>query len=182
MQFLMIHQQIFTDVHCPTNSHYKTCYPSCEFNVPICHKAWVQGCFCNPGFIRSPSGCVHPHHRGCIDCRDKYHSLSSTLSVQDDSGQLFPCGPVTGEVYCSPSQHCRGMVCKQPHHERICQPEKPQNCTIVTGLHFTTFDGRHCDFRNSCVSLGWTLFQPNWPKHVSNLQVQFQKRWDTCKM
>nr|XP_046255484.1 IgGFc-binding protein-like isoform X2 [Scatophagus argus] len=145
------------DVHCPPNSHYKTCGsacpPSCESETLICNKACVQGCFCNPGFISSPAGCVHPHQCGCTDSRGKYHSLNSTFWVPDNCGQLCTCGPVTGEVHCHPAQCPRGMVCKQLHHKRVCQPESPLNCTIVTGLHFTTFDGCHFDFRDSCSYL-----------------------------
>lgn len=50
------------------------------------------------------------------------------------------------------------MICKQLHHKRLCQPENPLNCTIVTGLHFTTFDGHHFDFRDSC---SYSLVQTN---------------------
>ncbi|XP_041798261.1 IgGFc-binding protein-like [Chelmon rostratus] len=149
------HSDVTVDVHCPPNSHYKTCGSacpsSCEFNATICNKACVQGCFCNPGFIRSSSGCVRPHQCGCTDSRGKYHSLNSTFWTPDNCGQLCTCGPATGEVHCRPAQCPRGMLCKQLHHKRVCQAEKPQNCTIVTGLHFTTFDGYHFDFRDSCA-------------------------------
>lgn len=111
----------------------------------------MQGCFCNPGFIRSPTGCVRPHQCGCRDSRGKYHSLNATFWEPEDCGQLCGCGPVTGEVHCRPARCPRGMVCKQLHHRRVCQPENPLNCTIVTGLHFTTFDGHHFDFRDSCA-------------------------------
>ncbi|XP_071325188.1 IgGFc-binding protein [Trachinotus anak] len=154
--------EVTVDVHCPPNSHYKTCGsacpPSCEFNDTVCNKMCVQGCFCNPGFIRSPEGCVHPHQCGCTDSRGKYHSLNSTFWIPDNCGQLCTCRPPTGELHCHPIQCPRGMVFKQLHHKRLCQPEKPQNCTIVTGLHFTTFDGHHFDFRDSCA---YSLVQTN---------------------
>lgn len=149
-------------VSCPPNSHYKTCGsacpPSCEFNVTVCNKICVKSCFCNPGFIRSPEGCVSPQQCGCTDSRGKYHSLNSTFWIPDNCGQLCVCGPATGQVRCSPSQCPRGMVCKELHHKIVCQPEKPLNCTIVTGLHFTTFDGHHFDFRDSCA---YSLVQTN---------------------
>uniref|UniRef100_A0A8D2ZEQ9 VWFD domain-containing protein n=1 Tax=Scophthalmus maximus TaxID=52904 RepID=A0A8D2ZEQ9_SCOMX len=149
-------------VHCPPNSHYKTCGsacpPLCEFNATVCNKACVQGCFCNPGFIRSPRGCVHPHQCGCTDSRGEYHSLNSTFWIPDNCGQLCICGPAPGEVHCRPAQCPRGMVCKQLHHKRMCQPENPKNCTIVTGLHFTTFDGHYFDFRDKCA---YSLVQTN---------------------
>lgn len=107
----------------------------CEFNATVC----VRGCFCNPGFIRSPTGCVHPHRCGCTDSRGKYHSPNSTFWAPDNCGQLCICGPATGEVNCPPDQCPRGNVCKQLHHKSVCRPEKPQNSTIATGLHFTTF-------------------------------------------
>ncbi|XP_030248331.1 IgGFc-binding protein-like isoform X5 [Sparus aurata] len=155
------HGEVMFDAHCPPNSHYKTCGsacpPSCEFNSTICNKACVQGCFCNPGFIRSPTGCVRPHQCGCRDSRGKYHSLNATFWEPEDCGQLCVCGPATGEVHCHPAQCPGGTVCKQLHHRRVCQPENPLNCTIVTGLHFTTFDGYHFDFRDSCA---YSLVQP----------------------
>ncbi|XP_059194717.1 IgGFc-binding protein-like isoform X2 [Centropristis striata] len=145
---------VTVDVHCPPNSHYKTCGtacpPSCQFTTTVCNKKCVPGCFCDPGFIRSPLGCVHPHQCGCRDSRGKYHNLNSTFWTPSDCGQLCICGPSTGEMGCSPAHCPRGMVCKQLQHQRLCQPEKPQNCSIVTGLHFTTFDGHHFDFRDSC--------------------------------
>ncbi|XP_070690944.1 IgGFc-binding protein [Pempheris klunzingeri] len=149
------HDDVIADVHCPPNSHYKTCGsacpPSCEVIAPICHKICAQGCFCNPGFIKSPTGCVRPHQCGCTDARGKYHSLNSTFWTADNCGQLCNCGPATGEVHCRPDRCPKGMVCMQLHHKRACQPEKPLNCTIATGLHFMTFDGHHFDFRDNCA-------------------------------
>ncbi|KAE8288669.1 IgGFc-binding protein Fcgamma-binding protein antigen [Larimichthys crocea] len=117
------HDEVTVDVHCPPNSHYKTCGsacpPSCEFNATTCNKACVQGCFCNPGFIRSPTGCVHPHQCGCTDSRGKYHSLNSTFWAPDNCGQVCICGPAIGETRCHPAQCPRGMVCKQLHHKRL---------------------------------------------------------------
>uniref|UniRef100_A0A3Q3EKG2 VWFD domain-containing protein n=1 Tax=Labrus bergylta TaxID=56723 RepID=A0A3Q3EKG2_9LABR len=142
------------DVHCPPNSHYKTCGtacpPSCEYNTIACTMACVMGCFCDPGFITSPTGCVRPHQCGCTESTGKYHSLNSTYWTPDNCGQLCTCGPATGEVHCQPAHCPRGMVCKQLHRKKMCQPEKPMNCTMVTGMHFTSFDGHHFDYRDSC--------------------------------
>nr|XP_020511172.2 LOW QUALITY PROTEIN: IgGFc-binding protein-like [Labrus bergylta] len=148
------HTDMTVDVHCPPNSHYKTCGtacpPSCEYKAIACTMACVMGCFCDPGFIRSPTGCVRPHQCGCTDSTGKYHSLNSTYWTPDNCGQLCRCGPATGEVHCQPAHCPRGMVCKQLHRKKMCQPEKPMNCTLVTGMHFTTFDGHHFDYRDSC--------------------------------
>ncbi|XP_051261445.1 IgGFc-binding protein-like isoform X2 [Dicentrarchus labrax] len=156
------HSEVTVDVHCPPNSHFKTCGsacpPSCESNATICNKACVQGCFCNPGFFRSPTGCVRLNQCGCTDSRSKYYSLNSTFWAPDNCGQLCICGPAPGEVHCRPAQCPRGMVCMQLYHKRVCQPEKPRNCTIVTGLHFMTFDGYHFDLRDSC---SYSLVQTN---------------------
>ncbi|XP_029360515.1 IgGFc-binding protein-like [Echeneis naucrates] len=153
-------REFLDDVFCPPNSHYKTCGsacpPSCEFNAPICSKICVQGCFCNPGFIRSSEGCVRPHQCGCTDFRGKYHRLNSTFWISDNCGQRCTCGPAAGEVHCHPDQCPKGMECKQLHHRSVCLPEKSKNCTIITGLHFITFDGHIFDFRDSCA---YTLVQ-----------------------
>ncbi|XP_071062157.1 IgGFc-binding protein [Pseudochaenichthys georgianus] len=145
---------VIVDVLCPPNTHYKTCGsacpPSCELNATFCNKACFQGCFCNPGFITSQIGCVRPHQCGCTDSRGKYQNLNSTFWSPDDCGQICICGPATGEMHCRPAQCPRGMVCKQLQHKRLCQPDDSKNCTLITGLHFTTFDGRHFDFRDSC--------------------------------
>ncbi|XP_041649020.1 IgGFc-binding protein isoform X2 [Cheilinus undulatus] len=148
------HSEVTIDMRCPPNSHFKTCGtvcpPSCELNTTACHKACVMGCFCDPGFIKSPAGCIHPHQCGCTDSTGKYHSLNTTYWIPDNCGKVCTCGPAAGEVHCR-SAHCpKGMVCKERHHKRMCQPEKPFNCTIVTGLHFTTFDGHHFGYRDSC--------------------------------
>ncbi|XP_028281769.1 IgGFc-binding protein-like [Parambassis ranga] len=149
------YSKVAPDATCPPNSIYKTCGsacpPSCEINTTSCMQICIQGCFCNPGFLRSPQGCVHPNQCGCLDPRGKYHSLNSTFWIPDNCGQSCKCGPAAGEIHCSSDQCPRGMVCSQLGHRRVCQPEKPLNCTIVTGLHFTTFDGHHFDFRDSCT-------------------------------
>uniref|UniRef100_A0A3Q2YAJ3 IgGFc-binding protein-like n=2 Tax=Hippocampus comes TaxID=109280 RepID=A0A3Q2YAJ3_HIPCM len=138
---------------CPPNSHYKTCGsacpPTCESKKRVCHSACVQGCFCNPGFINSPEGCVPPKQCGCTDPRGKYHRLKSTFWIPDDCGQLCICK--SGEPKCSLSRCPKGMSCKQLPDKRMCQADKPQNCSIVTGMHFTTFDGHSYDFRDSCA-------------------------------
>ncbi|XP_074538742.1 IgGFc-binding protein [Halichoeres trimaculatus] len=142
------------DARCPPNSHYRTCGsacpPTCELNTSVCTKACARGCFCDPGFIKSPTGCVHPHQCGCTDSTGKYHSLNSTYWTPDNCGELCTCGPAAGEVRCHRASCPRGMVCEQLHHTRMCQPDKPMNCSIVTGLHFTTFDGHHFDYRDGC--------------------------------
>ncbi|XP_054637554.1 IgGFc-binding protein isoform X2 [Dunckerocampus dactyliophorus] len=145
-------------VRCPPNSHYKTCGSACpitcEHGERFCIQACVKGCFCNPGFIASPEGCVPPKQCGCTDSRGKYHSLNSAFWVPDDCGQLCTCRP--GGMHCSPSQCPKGMSCNQLTHKRVCQPDKPLNCSVVTGLHFTSFDGHRFDFRDSCA---YTLVQ-----------------------
>ncbi|KAM9852133.1 IgGFc-binding protein-like [Aulostomus maculatus] len=128
-------------------------------SVAALKQACVQGCFCKPGFLRSPEGCVFPQQCGCTDSGGKYHSLNTTFWTPEDCGQTCVCGPATGEVTCSPSQCPRGMVCKKRHHKRMCETESPMNCTVVTGLHFTTFDGHHFDFRDSCA---YSLVQTNY--------------------
>ncbi|KAM6995326.1 IgGFc-binding protein [Tautogolabrus adspersus] len=146
--------EVTADVRCPPNSYYRTCGtacpPSCEYNTTVCTKACVMGCFCDPGFITSQTGCVRPHQCGCTESTGKYHSLNSTYWTPDNCGELCTCGPATGEVHCQPDHCPRGMVCKQLHRKKMCQPEKPMNCTMVTGLHFTSFDGHHFDYRDSC--------------------------------
>lgn len=147
----------FSDVHCPSNSHYKTCGsacpPTCEFNTTFCNKMCVSGCFCDPGFIKSPEGCVRPSECGCTDSRLKYYSLNATFWIPENCGQHCVCGPAAGEVKCRPAQCPKGMVCKEHQHKRVCQPENPFNCTLVTGLHYTTFDGHHFDFMDNCAYL-----------------------------
>ncbi|XP_061531066.1 IgGFc-binding protein [Phycodurus eques] len=147
-------------VSCPPNSHYKTCGsacpPTCEFKRRSCNKACVQSCFCNPGFIRSPEGCVPPKQCGCTDSTGKYHLLNATFWIPDDCGQLCICQP--GETKCNSSQCPKGMSCKRLPKNRVCQADKPQNCTIVNGLHFTSFDGHHYDFRDNCA---YILVQTN---------------------
>ncbi|XP_057690269.1 IgGFc-binding protein isoform X2 [Corythoichthys intestinalis] len=137
---------------CPPNSHYTTCGSACPqtcFENPIlCILVCVQGCFCNPGFVQSPEGCVPPNQCGCADSRGKYHRLNSVFWIPDDCGQLCTCKP--GETKCNPSGCPKGMSCKQLPNKRMCQAVDPQNCTIVNGLHFTSFDGNHFDFRDNC--------------------------------
>nr|XP_057939674.1 IgGFc-binding protein [Doryrhamphus excisus] len=138
---------------CPPNSHYKTCGSACPITCQqrdrFCIKACVQGCFCNRGFIDSPKGCVPPKQCGCTDSAGKYHNLNSSFWIPDDCGQFCTCRPEG--MRCSPSQCPKGMSCNQLTHNRVCQPDKPLNCSVVTGLHFTSFDGHRFDFRDSCA-------------------------------
>ncbi|XP_077431132.1 IgGFc-binding protein-like isoform X2 [Vanacampus margaritifer] len=160
--------ELIIDVKCPPNSHYKTCGsacpPNCEVEDRLCHQACVQGCFCDPGFISGPEGCVPPQQCGCTDSKGKYHPVNSIFWIPDDCGQLCICKP--GETRCRPSQCPEGMSCKQlPNKRRVCQTDKPLNCSIVTGLHFTSFDGHHFDFRDSCA---YILVQTN--ANINGLQ------------
>ncbi|XP_061677224.1 IgGFc-binding protein [Syngnathoides biaculeatus] len=147
-------------VSCPPNSHYKTCGsacpPTCGLKSRLCHQACVQGCFCNPGFLASPEGCVPPRRCGCTDSTGKYYHLNAAFWIPDDCGQFCICQP--GKTKCSSSQCPKGMSCKRLPHKRVCQADRPQNCTVVTGLHFTSFDGHRYDFRDSCA---YILVQTN---------------------
>ncbi|XP_061808679.1 IgGFc-binding protein [Nerophis lumbriciformis] len=140
-------------IRCPPNSHYKTCGSACPTTCGlknrICIKTCVKGCFCNPGFVVSPEGCVPPEECGCKDFRGKYHSLNSAFWIPDDCGQLCTCK--SGEMSCSPSHCPKGMSCNKLLHKMVCQYDKPQNCSIVTGMHFTSFDGHRFDLRDSCA-------------------------------
>ncbi|KAM8825944.1 IgGFc-binding protein [Synchiropus picturatus] len=142
------------EVSCPENSHFKTCGsacpPTCERNVTVCRKICAEGCFCDPGFIRSPQGCVQPQQCGCTDSRGNYHRLNTTFWIPESCGQLCVCSQA-GTARCSPSHCPKGMVCKRGKNVDLCLPEKSLNCTIVSGLHFTTFDGDHFDFSDSCA-------------------------------
>ncbi|KAM9782502.1 IgGFc-binding protein [Neosynchiropus ocellatus] len=142
------------DVTCPENSHFKTCGsacpPTCERNVTACRKVCTEGCFCDPGFIRSPEGCVQPRQCGCTDSRGNYHRLNTTFWIPEGCGQQCVCSQA-GAAHCSPSQCPKGMACKRGRHVDLCLPEKSLNCTIVSGFHFTTFDGYHFDFSDSCA-------------------------------
>ncbi|XP_077384324.1 IgGFc-binding protein [Festucalex cinctus] len=160
--------ELIIDVTCPPNSHYKTCGsgcpPTCEVEERLCHLACVQGCFCDPGFVNSPEGCIPPQQCGCTDFKGKYHPTNSVFWIPDDCGQLCVCKP--GETKCSPSRCPEGMSCKRlPNRKRVCQTDKALNCSIVTGLHFTSFDGQHYDFRDSCT---YILVQTNI--HLNGLQ------------
>ncbi|KAM3613584.1 uncharacterized protein V6R79_001825 [Siganus canaliculatus] len=175
------HVGVTADVRCPPNSHYKTCGsacpPTCQFNATVCNKACVQGCFCNPGFIQSPAGCVRPHQCGCTDSRGKYHNLNSSFWVPDHCGQFCTCGPSAREVHCRPDHCPRGMVCRHQNQQRVCQPETPLNCTIVTGMHFTTFDGHQFDFRDSCTySLVQTTSSHTEPFNITLSDANCHKR------
>lgn len=77
------------------------------------------------------------------------HTLKSTFWIPDDCGQLCICK--SGETKCSSSRCPKGMSCKQLPDKRMCQADNPQNCSIVTGMHFTTFDGHSYDFRDNCA-------------------------------
>ncbi|XP_049587088.1 IgGFc-binding protein isoform X3 [Syngnathus scovelli] len=148
------------DVSCPPKSHYKTCgsaCPStCHLKERLCIAVCVQGCFCNPGFISSPEGCVPPKQCGCTDPTGKYHRLDSTFWIPDDCGQLCICKP--GGIKCKPSQCPKGTFCKRLPNKRMCQADKSLNCSIVNGRHFTSFDGHHYDFRDNCA---YILVQTN---------------------
>ncbi|KAM4600962.1 IgGFc-binding protein-like [Polymixia lowei] len=143
------------DASCPPNSHYKTCGsscpPSCESILAYCNKKCVRGCFCDPGFLKSPEGCVRPEQCGCRDSTGKYHSINTTFWTPENCGQTCVCDPAAGAVDCKPAQCRRGQVCKRLGHKSFCQPKDPVNCTLVAGLYFTTFDGHHFDFRDGCA-------------------------------
>ncbi|KAK1895713.1 Alpha-tectorin, partial [Dissostichus eleginoides] len=96
---------VIVDVHCPPNTHYKTCGsacpPSCEFNATFYNKACFQGCFYDCGQI-----CICGPATGEMHCRPAQCPRGMLVVRKDEPGKVM----VDGQYKALPYSHLTGHV------------------------------------------------------------------------
>uniref|UniRef100_A0A914V0Z6 WAP domain-containing protein n=1 Tax=Plectus sambesii TaxID=2011161 RepID=A0A914V0Z6_9BILA len=101
--------------NCPANERYLTCGPACQATCsnrnPPCQRNCVNGCFCQPGYVRNSNNvCVMSH---------------SCSAASSKSGSCPPLPIVTtpSVTVCNNDFNCPGIqkCCSQtPAGRRIC--------------------------------------------------------------
>ncbi|KAM9353425.1 IgGFc-binding protein-like [Symphorus nematophorus] len=140
---------------CPENSHYEACGTACpETCSPrpvLCHKACVEGCFCDKGYVRSGKECVI-REKGC-GCNYEGHYYLPGVVVWPDSScsQKCVCDAATQKMKCKQSRCHNGEICTVVDGVQGCYPVSFKTCTARGDPHFYTFDGLKFDFQGNCV-------------------------------
>ncbi|XP_071324408.1 IgGFc-binding protein-like [Trachinotus anak] len=142
-------------VECPPHSHYKVCGSACPASCgpqpEVCHKACVEGCVCDDGYVRSGKECVHKV-KGCgCDYDGHYYLPGEEFWADSRCEQRCVCVAATQKVKCEQTKCKTGEACSIVDGVRDCFPISFKTCSARGDPHFTTFDGRKFDFQGNCV-------------------------------
>ncbi|XP_051922507.1 IgGFc-binding protein-like [Hippocampus zosterae] len=142
-------------IECPANSHYEVCGPACPASCgaqpEVCHKACVEGCFCDQGYVLSRNGCVEKE-KGCGCNHDGYYYLPGEVFWADSKcKEQCVCDAATQTVQCKPKGCQTGERCQVVDGVQDCYPISFKTCSARGDPHFYTFDGLKFDFQGNCV-------------------------------
>ncbi|NWR67001.1 FCGBP protein, partial [Bucorvus abyssinicus] len=145
---------------CLPNQHYELCGPSCAAtcrgqeepedcdDTALC----AEGCFCDPGFLRSGRGCVPLSRCGCWHDGTYYETGQEFVPCPNCSQRCVCRG--AGEVECRPGGCEANEVCDVRDGVRGCHPRSCGRCQVLGAGSVVTFDGGSLSFAGSC---GFTL-------------------------
>lgn len=153
---------------CPPNQHYELCGPSCaatcrgqeepedcDDDDALC----AEGCFCDPGFLRSGRGCVPLSHCGCWHDGAYYEEGQEFVPCPNCSRRCVCQG--AGKVECRPAGCEASEVCEVRDGVRGCHPRSCGRCQVMGAGSLATFDGSSLSFGggslSSASSCGFTL-------------------------
>ncbi|XP_060936531.1 IgGFc-binding protein-like [Limanda limanda] len=142
-------------VKCPAHSHYEVCGsacpPSCGPQQVVCPQKCVEGCSCDPGYVRSGTKCV-VKETGCgCNYLDKYYQPGVVFWADSQCEERCVCDATTQKVQCKKTKCPSGEKCGIVEGVQDCYPVSFQTCSAHGDHHFNTFDGRTFDFRGDCV-------------------------------
>ncbi|XP_040900961.1 IgGFc-binding protein-like [Toxotes jaculatrix] len=142
-------------VECPPHSHYQVCGSACPASCgpqpEVCPKVCVEGCFCDPGYVRSGKECVIKE-KGCGCNHEGYYYLPGEEFWGDSQCEKkCVCDSATQKVQCEQTQCRSGEKCGIVDGVQDCYPISFKTCSAHGDPHFYTFDGRKFDFQGNCV-------------------------------
>ncbi|XP_056237753.1 IgGFc-binding protein-like [Seriola aureovittata] len=142
-------------VECPAHSHYQLCGSACPASCgpqpEVCHKACVEGCVCDSGYVRSGNECVNKEKSCGCDHDGHYYLPGEEFWADSQCEQRCVCVAATQKVRCERTKCQTGEACSIVDGVRDCFPISFKTCSARGDPHFTTFDGRKFDFQGNCV-------------------------------
>ncbi|KAK2880802.1 hypothetical protein Q8A67_018070 [Cirrhinus molitorella] len=172
----------FCGVQCPVHSHYELCGSSCEVTCHSlappagCRSGCMEGCVCDPGYIRSGEHCVPLSQCGCL-YKNHYYLLYQQFYPGNNCEEVCTCLPY-GQVVCNRSSCGPYEKCELVEGVRRCQPIGKAICEASGDPHYVSFDGRRFDFQGTCtyiLSQSCGLERTNLT-HFS-IQVENERWW-----
>ncbi|XP_029307092.1 IgGFc-binding protein-like [Cottoperca gobio] len=148
-------QLVKCSVACPAHSHYELCGSACPASCgpqpEVCPQACVEGCFCDPGYIRSGTECVLKE-KGCGCTHDGHYYLPGVIFWADSlCNEKCVCDRATQKARCEHSGCRTEEKCSVVNGVQDCYPISFKTCTARGDPHFRSFDGRKFDFQGNCV-------------------------------
>ncbi|KAM9852278.1 IgGFc-binding protein-like isoform 2-T2 [Aulostomus maculatus] len=142
-------------IECPANSHYELCGSACPASCgpqpEVCHKACVEGCVCDQGYVLSGKQCVDKE-RGCGCNHNGYYYLPGEVFWGDSQcKEKCVCDTATQKVQCKHTGCRTGEQCSTVDGILDCYPTGFKTCSAYGDPHFYTFDGHKFDFQGNCV-------------------------------
>ncbi|NXY91064.1 FCGBP protein, partial [Alcedo cyanopectus] len=143
---------------CPPNQHYELCGPSChptcsgQREAEACREVTPcsEGCFCDPGFLRSGDRCVPLASCGCTHDGLYY----------GEGEEFFPdlacrrrCRCRAGAAECWADGCGEEEECGVKDGVRGCYPTSCGRCQLLGAGGYVTFDGRRLWSGGSCTYL-----------------------------
>uniref|UniRef100_H3AIN8 Alpha-tectorin n=1 Tax=Latimeria chalumnae TaxID=7897 RepID=H3AIN8_LATCH len=145
-------QTSLCEMTCPQNSHYELCGNPCQgdcagsTNVSRCVSNCTEGCYCNPGYMRSAGRCVPPQQCGCL--HQGQYLKAGELVWRSNCSETCHCSS-NKSISCSPAHCPDGLHCSNRNGILGCHPTTA-TCTAVGSQHHRTFDGAMVRFHATC--------------------------------
>ncbi|KAL7981164.1 hypothetical protein Chor_005398, partial [Crotalus horridus] len=140
---------------CPANSFYDLCGPPCSSSCASlatpssCQTSCIEGCHCNPGFVRSGVECVVQDQCGCT-YEGRYYLAEESFWQEEDCRSFCSCNSTSHTVQCVNSTCGPGEFCGTQKGIHGCHKLSEGSCQVLGYLHYTTFDGQHFEFQGTC--------------------------------
>uniref|UniRef100_A0A672JWE9 VWFD domain-containing protein n=1 Tax=Sinocyclocheilus grahami TaxID=75366 RepID=A0A672JWE9_SINGR len=177
----------FCGVQCPVHSHYELCGSSCEVTCHSlahpagCRSPCMEGCVCDPGYIRSGEHCVPLSRCGCL-YGNHYYLLYQQFYPGNNCEEVCPhsccVSSIWQPVVCNKSSCGPYESCKLVDGVRRCRPILQAICEASGDPHYVSLDGLRFDFQGTCtyiLSQSCGLEQTNLTPF--SIQVENERWW-----
>ncbi|XP_077196888.1 alpha-tectorin-like [Paroedura picta] len=105
-----------------------------------------------------PNGCVY---------NANFLSLGASIWSDDTCENKCQCNPADHRVVCRARRCVADEICQSASFYHLCRPIHRATCQVLSGWHYTTFDGQLYHFHGSCT---YVLSQMCMPLHKRSLE------------